>query len=485
MSTIYSKNSLRFLKNVFFSSGFKLHKNSLVSLSNPKIKFFDYQKLFRSQQRFKTSSSQFKNTISNGLSYLVTVSIGLSGGLFTGYFLVRDTSTNLNDPNEDIRPVKLISNFKSTKHIEHKDSAYNKFPLKIHLYQYENCPYCFQVRAYLDYFGFSYTLTEVDSLTKQELTKFTRAKILPIIVIEDKINKNKWHLANATNILSALESIRNEKHYNFKKVLDDYLPVLKESGAINPNKYNVHNSDLNSIEWRKWINNTAIPIFNLNSINNLKDLYEKFDHISEKSGWETRYNKLKYYYVYYYNVFKTYKRLPAMLNRLDPEDRHRAPRELLDKVVSKWEEGLDNKQFLSGTNKPNLADLSMYGNVKTYEGCAVFREAIAKYPKFRKWYEQMNLTVSKGYQQIDKKSIAYLIDSLDDDLEENKRRKKEISEVKDDKPNLVTEAPKPEKVPEDTQSYSKKNNDKLMFRILSANYLIHVFAFAYASYMNK
>lgn len=96
----------------------------------------------------------------------------------------------------------------------------------------------------MDNFGFTYSVTEVDSYSKEELTKFTKARKLPILVLEDRISKKKWHLANATAILSALESLRNEKHVNFSQILEKYLPILRENGTFNPNKYNVINSDL-------------------------------------------------------------------------------------------------------------------------------------------------------------------------------------------------------------------------------------------------
>jgi microsomal prostaglandin-E synthase 2 len=207
--------------------------------------------------------------------------------------------------------------------IEHKGSPYENFPLSFRLYQYASCPYCAQIRTYLDYFGFSYHVTEVDSYSKEELTKFTRARQLPILVIEDKLSterhKQRFHLTNATAILSALESVRNDKHINFNKILTQYLPILKENklfSTSNPFKYHVSNSELNSVEWRRWVNNDATPAFRLNSVSNLKDLFETFDFYSKKSHWRSRYGPLKYFYVYYSNALQTYQSAPALLEQL-------------------------------------------------------------------------------------------------------------------------------------------------------------------------
>ncbi len=62
-----------------------------------------------------------------------------------------------------------------------------------------------------------------------------------------------------------------------------------------------------STEWRKWIDETAVPVFKLNSISNLKDIYETFDMYAERSNWNKIYsNQLRYYYVYYMRVLKAY-----------------------------------------------------------------------------------------------------------------------------------------------------------------------------------
>ena len=95
--------------------------------------------------------------------------------------------------------------------------------------------------------GLPYSITEVNPYNKEEITSFTRARQLPILAIEDKETKARWHLANATAILSALESIRNERYEYFDDVLTLYLPILKGKKVhttINPNKYSVTKSNL-------------------------------------------------------------------------------------------------------------------------------------------------------------------------------------------------------------------------------------------------
>lgn len=39
---------------------------------------------------------------------------------------------------------------------------------------------------------------------------------------------------------------------------------------------------------------------------------------------------------------------------------NKSARELLNDTINKWEDGLGNNLFISGTNKPDLADLVIY-----------------------------------------------------------------------------------------------------------------------------
>ncbi|MDK0740079.1 glutaredoxin domain-containing protein, partial [Clostridium perfringens] len=41
--------------------------------------------------------------------------------------------------------------------------------LKLTLYQYQTCPFCCKVRAFLDYHGFSYDVVEVNSVWRTQL----------------------------------------------------------------------------------------------------------------------------------------------------------------------------------------------------------------------------------------------------------------------------------------------------------------------------
>ncbi|GIL61954.1 hypothetical protein Vafri_16311 [Volvox africanus] len=70
-------------------------------------------------------------------------------------------------------------------------------PSKIILYQYEVCPYCCKVRAFLDFYKLPYTVIEVNPLTKGEL-KWSTYKKVPVVKLDDEI------VADSSAIMSRL-----------------------------------------------------------------------------------------------------------------------------------------------------------------------------------------------------------------------------------------------------------------------------------------
>lgn len=55
--------------------------------------------------------------------------------------------------------------------------------LKLVLFQYQTCPFCCKVRAFLDYYGISYDVVEVDPVLRQSI-KWSEYKKVPILVVK-------------------------------------------------------------------------------------------------------------------------------------------------------------------------------------------------------------------------------------------------------------------------------------------------------------
>lgn len=57
--------------------------------------------------------------------------------------------------------------------------------LSVTLYQYQNCPFCGKVRAFLNYYGIDYTIVEVNPLWKKEIS-FSKYRKVPFVIANDK-----------------------------------------------------------------------------------------------------------------------------------------------------------------------------------------------------------------------------------------------------------------------------------------------------------
>lgn len=58
--------------------------------------------------------------------------------------------------------------------------------LKIVLFQFQTCPYCCKVRAFLDAHGLSYDVVEVDAVLRQSI-KWSKYKKVPIMLVKTSI----------------------------------------------------------------------------------------------------------------------------------------------------------------------------------------------------------------------------------------------------------------------------------------------------------
>ena len=65
--------------------------------------------------------------------------------------------------------------------------------LDLTLYQYQNCPFCCKVRAFLDFYGIPYKVIEVNPVMRQQL-KFSEYKKVPILIVKDKKTSVKVHI---------------------------------------------------------------------------------------------------------------------------------------------------------------------------------------------------------------------------------------------------------------------------------------------------
>lgn len=84
-------------------------------------------------------------------------------------------------------------------------NANDKTGLNLVLFQYQTCPFCCKVRAFLDSNGLSYSLVEVDAVLRQGL-KWSPYKKVPTLLARTKDGKYV-QLTDSTAIVSILATI--------------------------------------------------------------------------------------------------------------------------------------------------------------------------------------------------------------------------------------------------------------------------------------
>ena len=86
------------------------------------------------------------------------------------------------------------------------------------MFQYQSCPFCCKVRAFLDYYGLPYEVIEVNPVMRQQI-KFSKLYTkVPILLISNKNNDEQQPEQYAesdskeSQILVSIQKKINKKH---------------------------------------------------------------------------------------------------------------------------------------------------------------------------------------------------------------------------------------------------------------------------------
>ncbi|KRZ76696.1 Epoxide hydrolase 1, partial [Trichinella papuae] len=208
---------------------------------------------------------------------------GVSGYLLTGaaVSLQQTPAKQLNFWTRGVE--QKIPALQATRKISSETDCSN---LNLRLYQYQNCPFCCKVRSYLDYYGYSYELVEVNPITRKEI-KFSEYKKVPILVCgkDDPVQIN-----DSSVIISFLQSYMLNPNADLHTILSAYPSSLikgddKKMQLVSPNKY-----FLMIPEKQQHVNEKILET--------MKESLKAFQWFSDVSDWR--------------NTFHTWERLTAV-----------------------------------------------------------------------------------------------------------------------------------------------------------------------------
>lgn len=211
----------------------------------------------------------------------------------------------------------------------------------IKLFQFSACPFCWKVRVLLIYKGIPFETIEVHPRSKKEL-EFTDHKKVPVLVDGETV------VTESADIMDYL----NSKH-------DVSLPKGDEA------------------QWCAWVDDTLVhylpPIIH-------RDFKTSFNTIGKVTTGQSNWlNRQITCLVGAAIMSKVAKKKALKLGITDPVNE-------LKSAIDKWvNEGLKGQTFYGG-NQPSIADLSVFGVLRSTEQLDVVDIACEHEPVFATWY---------------------------------------------------------------------------------------------------
>ncbi|KAL3733289.1 hypothetical protein ACJRO7_022764 [Eucalyptus globulus] len=124
-------------------------------------------------------------------------------------------------------------------------------PGDVVLYQYEACPFCNKVKAFLDYYKIPYKVVEVNPINKKEI-KWSDYKKVPILMVDGK------QMNDSSAIIDQL----------FEKIHPDDLAENEEER-----------------KWRGWVDNHLVHLLSPNIYRTPSEALESFDYITTNGNF--------------------------------------------------------------------------------------------------------------------------------------------------------------------------------------------------------
>ncbi|XP_056640655.1 prostaglandin E synthase 2 [Diorhabda sublineata] len=338
-----------------------------------------------------------------------TFRIGLTGItvgalLGTGYSIHYYNKPRAHILNEEITipTVKEIPDIKPTRVIKNYE---DRSGLELTLYQYQTCPFCCKVRAFLDYYGISYNVIEVDPVLRQAI-KWSPYRKVPILVA--KVDDGFQPLNDSTMIISALASyLFDNNNKNLPEIVKCFplISYVDDDGIkkneimnryflmLNNVKYQTA-EEINSEErkWRKWADNVLVHTLSPNVYRTKDEALQAFNWFSEVGEWEANFPIWERYLMIYVGASAMWligKKLKKRHNLKDDV------RQSLYDECNYWLRAVKSKggQFMGGS-RPNLADLAVYGVLSSIEGCLAFKDLLEN-TKIGGWYYNMKRNIAQ------------------------------------------------------------------------------------------
>jgi microsomal prostaglandin-E synthase 2 len=246
----------------------------------------------------------------------------------------------------------------------HADAAPALIPkddMRITLYQYEVCPFCNKVRAYLDFHKIPYSVVEVDPVAKRELGRFSEDyRKVPIAVV------NGAQVNGSGAIISA--------------VRDSVQGAQDESAA----------SVQREREWTDWVDDTLIHLISPNIYRSPTESLQAFEYIVDNAKF-TAWQRMSIRYSGAAAMYFVGRKIKKK-HHIDE------PRQAMYDAINKWTDAVEAQggAFLAGRDAPGTADLAVFGVLRAIAKFDTFRDIKKNCAAFEAWFERTQAAVGEA-----------------------------------------------------------------------------------------
>ncbi|KAM3611245.1 uncharacterized protein V6R79_015476 [Siganus canaliculatus] len=283
--------------------------------------------------------------------------------------------------------------FNVQQHLAEEEAKVSGEGLKLTLYQYKTCPFCSKVRAFLDYHGLPYEIIEVNPVMRHEI-KWSAYRKVPILMVDSDLQLN-----DSSVIISCLKTyLINNKEKSVSEILRCYPELKSVNGGKEVTEYSnkywlmlteaetattypEKGTQKEEMKWRQWADDWLVHLISPNVYRTTGEALASFDYIVREGKfgeWEGFFAK----YVGAAAMFIISKRLKNRHNLQDDV------RQDLYKAVNDWIGAIGKKRKFMGGDKPNLADLAVFGVLRVMEGLQAFDDMMEN-TKVKYWYRRM------------------------------------------------------------------------------------------------
>jgi len=288
--------------------------------------------------------------------------------------------------------------------------------LNLRLYQYQTCPYCCKVRAFLDYYGFSYEVVEVNPVTRSQIKFSKQYRKVPIVVVQGCEHKQ---LNDSAFVVSLLRTFIADPTKSLIDLIGFY-PYHRQIDAKGKetidcqNKYFVMfqeqlKNDLaienkrEERQWREWVDTHFVHMISPNVYRTMGESLETFRWFSDVGDWNRNFPVWERYLAVYCGALAMYLIGKRLKKRHDIHDE----RASLFHACDTWIKAIGPDRKFMGGNEPNLADLALYGAINSFVGCRAFEE-MRENTKIGDWFDRVHEAVvaHSGSREL-AKSLAH------------------------------------------------------------------------------